>query len=156
MTTSLPSKPDAAADGIKMIALDDEDLVVLAAHLQDAVARVEDMTYQPSEKRFVALLNRFDRATPADPGDQGIRRRAALRIERVQRAQVQGIDLKDTTAIIAVLSILFEPMTDAPAGRLTVVCAGNAAIRLDVECIEVQVEDLGPAWAASASPRHDV
>jgi hypothetical protein len=32
--------------------------------------------------------------------------------------------------------------------------ADGAAIRLEVECIEAEMKDLGPAWRAKAMPRH--
>ncbi len=51
---------EAAAENLRLIALDAEDLAVLAAHLQDAILRVGDMIYLPDEQRFVIALNRFD------------------------------------------------------------------------------------------------
>ena len=45
---------------LKLIALDEEDLAIVSSHLPDAVVRVGDMVYQPSKKRFAAVLNRFD------------------------------------------------------------------------------------------------
>jgi hypothetical protein len=142
---------------LKLIALDAEDLIVLAAHLQDAVATVGDMAFLPGERRFVILMNRFDWTDESNPKSGGVRRRAALRVEQVAKAQVQGIDLKAKGAVLNVLTAVFEPDADAaraPAGTLTLVCAGNAAIRLHVECLELQLEDLGPAWAAKAKPDH--
>ncbi|MBS7539181.1 DUF2948 family protein [Ancylobacter lacus] len=46
--------------GLKLIALDVEDLAVISAHLQDAVVRVGDMAFLPREHRFALLTNRFD------------------------------------------------------------------------------------------------
>jgi hypothetical protein len=137
---------------LKLIALDAEDLTVVATHLQDAVGVVRDMTYQPKERRFVAVLNRFDWSA-AIKSSQAVRRQAALRIERVQAAQVQGLNLADKAAPVCVLTMMFEP-TAEPAGHLTLVLAGGAAIRLTVECVELQLEDLGPAWQAKAVPAH--
>jgi Protein of unknown function (DUF2948) len=34
--------------------------------------------------------------------------------------------------------------------------AGGGALKFDVECIEAQLADLGPAWAAKAKPKHGV
>jgi Protein of unknown function (DUF2948) len=139
---------------VKLIALDIEDLTMLAAHLQDAVALIGDMTYQPKDQRFVALLNRYDWAD-ADGRSPGVRRRTALRIERVQAAQIQGLDLAAKGQAVNLLTARFEPeAADMPGGIVTLVFAGNAAIRLHVECIELQLEDLGPSWAAQAMPDH--
>jgi hypothetical protein len=139
---------------LKLIALDTDDLVVLATHLQDAVGVVRDMTYLPREHRFVALLNRFDWSSATRAGE-AVRRQSALRIERVQAAQVQGLDLTNKGAPVSVLTAQFQPSVE-PAGYVTLVLAGGGAIRLTVECIEMQLEDLGPTWQANAVPRHDL
>ncbi|HML28415.1 MAG TPA: DUF2948 family protein [Hyphomicrobium sp.] len=149
---------------LKLIAFDTSDLGVISAHLQDAVLRVGEMTYLPKEKRFVALANRFDWAdalgTPpmskrgGDPNFE--RRRTALRFERVNAAKIQGIDFKDKRAVLALLAITFEPTggADSPEGDVTLTFSGGAAIRLSVECIEIELKDLGAAWATKRSPDH--
>jgi hypothetical protein len=45
---------------LKLIALDAEDLTVVSAHLQDAVGRIGDLTYDKRARRFAMVLNRFD------------------------------------------------------------------------------------------------
>ena len=73
---------------LKLLALDEEDLQVLSSHLQDAVVRVGDMAYLPSQKRFAAILNRFDWESASEKGAKDYRRRrTALRFDRVLRAQ---------------------------------------------------------------------
>ncbi len=44
---------------LKLVALDEEDLQVLSAHLQDAVLKVSDLQYLANEKRFILTANRF-------------------------------------------------------------------------------------------------
>ena len=46
-------------DRIRLIALDEEDLAVLSAHVQDAVLKVGDIVYLPKERRFAVAMNRF-------------------------------------------------------------------------------------------------
>ncbi len=139
---------------LKLIAFDTEDLGVISAHLQDAVLRVGDMAYLPREKRFVAIANRFDWAKPA--GADYERRRAGIRIERVNAASIQGFDPKDTRTAVALLAVTFEPTggTDSPEGNITLTFSGGAAIRLGVECIEIELKDLGAAWTTKRSPEH--
>lgn len=141
---------------LKLIALDAEDLAVVSAHLQDAVVRVEDMAFLMGERRFVAVANRFDWETAADaPARKGFaRRRTGLRFDRVQSAKVSGIDLKDKTATLCLLAIEFSAVAE-PAGLITLVFSGGGAIRLDVECIEAELKDLGAAWQTPYKPRHD-
>lgn len=139
---------------LKLIALDAVDLDVLSAHLQDAVLRVGDMAYLPRERRFAALLNRFDwmsagerRATPYQ------RRRTALRFEKVNGVQVQKLPLRDNKYVAELLSVNFEE-TVAPAGYVMLIFAGGGAIRLAVECIEAELHDLGIAWPTAHKPAH--
>ena len=147
---------------LRLIALDAEDLDVLSAHLQDAVLRVGEMSYLPKENRFVAIVNRFDwekaAASKQKPAaqEQFERRRAGIRFERVKGAKLQGIDLSDKRTALALLAITFESAgnSQAPEGYVTLTFSGSAAIRLDVECVEVELKDLGAAWATNRSPEH--
>ncbi|MBV1695532.1 MAG: DUF2948 family protein [Hyphomicrobiales bacterium] len=144
-------------DPLKLIALDEADLNVVSAHLQDAVSIVADLAYLPSDRRFVAMFNRFDWSTAVASG-RGERRQAALRIEQVRSARTQGIDFKASKTVLSLLALTFTPDPDpdkAPQGDVTLQFAGGAAIKLQVECVEVQLEDLGPAWRARAVPRHE-
>ena len=147
---------------LKLIALDGEDLSVISAHLQDAVVRVGDMTFLPGEKRFAAVANRFDWAKALDgnggPGQtDGLeRRRTGLRFERVLAARVQSLNLTDKSAALALLAITFAPR-DAKQpveGDVTLTFSGGAAIRLEVECLEAEMKDLGAAWSANRAPTH--
>jgi hypothetical protein len=142
---------------LKLIALDAEDLGVLSAHVQDAVLKVAEMSYQRRARRFAVVLNRFDWAETLTGGkrkkrDQ--RRRAALRFERVKRASLQGIDLGAKDRVLVLLALSFEPDA-APGGSVTLVFAGGAAIRLEVECIEAEMRDLGASWLARSRPDHE-
>jgi hypothetical protein len=145
----------AKAD-LKLLAFDAEDLAVVAAHLQDAVVQVGDLAWRPQDRRFVALVNRFDWAKALSCGREPFeRRRAALRVERVLKAQIQGIDLKRPKQVLSLLTVQFTARgAEDPAGELTLLFAGGAAIRLDVECIEAVIEDLGAAWRARRKPEH--
>jgi hypothetical protein len=142
---------------LKLIALDADDLAIISANLQDAVMKVGDMAFLPREKRFAAITNRFDwvDAIGAEAGKDKpfARRRAALRFERVLRAQVQGIDLTSKTTVTSLLAISFEP-GDLPAGQVLLQFADGAAIRLNVECVEAELRDLGPVWHAKSKPQH--
>lgn len=143
---------------LKLVALDQEDLSVLSAHLQDAVVRVADMAYLKGERRFAALVNRFDwhtaeassrsRSRPAFS-----RRRAGLRFERVLSAQLSKIDLASKDTVLSLLAVQFD-VKDEPEGFVTLHFSGGGAIRLHVECIEAELKDLGAAWATVNKPAH--
>lgn len=139
---------------LKLLALDLDDLGIVSAHVQDAVCKVADLDYRPAEKRFVLALNRFVR-----DGREGLprrsweRRNAVLHFDRVRAVRSAGIDRGSADDVLSLLAIRFEE-TDPPAGVLELVFAGGAALRLDVECIEARLADLGGAWETRSQPVH--
>jgi hypothetical protein len=145
----------AGPDCLKLLALDEEDLAVLSAHVQDAVLKVGDLAYLPREGRFAVAMNRFIWEKCGADCESYERRRAALVFDRVTAARSCHLlrDRKD--AVLELLAISFEP-DEVPAGKITLHFAAGAAIQLDVECIEARLSDLGPAWATSAMPSHDL
>jgi len=136
---------------LKLVALDGQDLAVLSAHVQDAVVRVRDLVYLPRERRFALELRRYDWQAPPDVPPR--RRLAALHFERVMAARTRAVRPGDPDAVLSLLAATFEER-DAPGGTVTLHFSGGAAIALDVECIEAQLKDLGPAWEAISRPYH--
>jgi hypothetical protein len=142
-------------DGLKFIALDADDLSVVSTHLQDAVVKVADIVWMPDENRLVVGLNRFDWEATLDAHPHYRRRRAALRFDRVLACKCRDVTPKDKNTVLNLLAVEFEE-TDAPAGRVILVFSGGAALRLDVECLEVELADLGPVWSTTACPGHTI
>ncbi|MEZ5776083.1 MAG: DUF2948 family protein [Hyphomicrobiaceae bacterium] len=142
---------------LKLVALDPQDLAIISAHLQDAVLKIGDMVFQPKAQRFTLIANRFDwEAAHANGGrpKQGFeRRQAALRFERVGAAKVQNVPLDAKGDVLELLAIQFDT-SDEPAGVVTLVFAGGGAVRLEVECVEAELRDLGPSWRTRSQPRH--
>jgi hypothetical protein len=66
---------------------------------------------------------------------------------------VLGIDLKNKSVVLSLLAVTFEPTT-APEGYVTLHFADGGAIRLNVECIEAEMKDLGPIWRVDFKPQH--
>jgi hypothetical protein len=143
---------------LRLIALDEDDLRVISAHLQDALVRIEDIAFLAKERRFVMVLKRFDwlKAVSDDDNDEAFyeRRQAALRFERVLNVQYRGLplDRKETATVENLLAVNFEPV-DPPSGCIDLIFAGGA-IRLHAECIEAELRDLGPIWRTRRKPEH--
>ncbi len=135
---------------LRLAALDAEDLTVISAHLQDAILRPGDARYLRSERRFLLALRRFDWT----PGAPARRRLAGVHFERVLAARTRGLD-RDEATPLSLLALTFEPR-EAPSGQVTLVFSGGTAIRLEIECLEVRMKDLGPVWEASARPGHRI
>jgi hypothetical protein len=141
-------------DLLKLAALDADDLETISAHLQDATVTVGDMAYLPHEQRFALVANRFDWLAANDARPEYRRRRSGLQIHRVLRAATYGFSPADHDRVLNLLAITFSE-GEAPSGTLTLVFSAGVAIRLDVECIEVALSDLGPVWQAQAVPSHE-
>src|SRR6202011_288012 len=81
------------------------------------------------------------------------RRRAVLRFDRVLNLKCRNVDPNNGNAVLNLLAVEFAE-TDAPAGVVTLVFSGGAALRLEVECLEAELADLGPGWTTAACPSH--
>jgi hypothetical protein len=68
---------------------------------------------------------------------------------------VHGIDLQQADQVLVLLAVTFEA-GDEPSGAVLLNFAGGAAIRLEVECIEAELRDLGAVWHASSKPAHAI
>jgi hypothetical protein len=144
-------------DELKLVALDRDDIEVVSAHVQDALVRIGEIYWRPREKRFVLALNRFDwmMAVDAKPDAKADYRRCrtALRFERVLACKCRGLDQSDTGACLNLLAVEFTER-DSPAGFVTLTFSGGGVIRLDVECLEAELADLGEVTTAAICPDH--
>jgi hypothetical protein len=147
---------------LKLVALDKDDIEIVSAHVQDALVKVADILWQPREHRFVVALNRFDWMNAADargarnPDDAAPdyrRCRTALRFERVNACKCRDLDPLDRNAVLNLLAVEFAER-DPPAGTVTLTFSGGAAIRLEVECLEAELVDLGEVFSAVLCPDH--
>jgi hypothetical protein len=101
----------------------------------------------------VIALDRFDWV--AAHGESTYqRRRAALRFERVTACKCKGVACEDKERTLNLLAVEFAE-TNSPGGTVTLLFAGGGALRLEVECLEAELADLGPVWAAACCPAHD-
>jgi len=145
---------------LKLVALDKDDIEVVSAHVQDALVRVVDIFWRPREHRFIMALNRFDwmnavdaRGVKAGDTPEYRRCRTALRFERVTACKCRGLDQTNKDATLNLLAVEFAER-DAPAGAVTLTFSGGGAIRLEVECLEAELADLGEVHAAVVCPDH--
>ncbi len=142
--------PDSA-NPLRLIAFDSEDLAVVSANLQDALVRVGDMAWLPEQDRFALGLSRFDWVAAGD--GQCERAVASLVFDRVRTVRQSHVPQREPNTILSLLAIVFEP-TDAPAGHVLLTFSGGAALRLEVECLEAHLTDMGPRWTAKSRPGH--
>ncbi len=149
---------DARQAPLHLKALDAEDLLVISALVQDAVFPATEMTWDRPGRRFALLLNRFR----WEDGDATEQRRnhervqSVLVIEDVLSVATQGVRQGDKDVVLSLLSMSFEAGEDG-MGRLELTLAGDGAIALEVEALEVTLKDVTRPYVAPsrARPSHE-
>ena len=132
----------SAPDQLRLIALDADDLSVISAHVQDARIQVSDIVWRQDERRLVVGMNRLDWEQTLSGGTAPRRMIAALRFDRVLASKSRNIDLDRPEAVLELVGIEFHP-ADAPGGSALLLFSHGGALRLDVECLECELTDLG-------------
>jgi Protein of unknown function (DUF2948) len=127
---------------LKLIALDADDLAVISAHVQDARVKACDIIWRACEKRLVIGMSRLDweQAILGEPRPR--RLVAALRFDRVLACKSRNIDLAQPSVPLDLVGIEFCPH-EAPGGCALLLFANGGALRLDLECLECELTDLG-------------
>ncbi|MGQ0445965.1 MAG: DUF2948 family protein, partial [Beijerinckiaceae bacterium] len=140
----------------RLIAFDADDLAVIAANLQDALVRVGDMAFLPQSKQFAMVASRFDwvRAAEKQRGRPCCERaRTGVHFGRVLKVTCRGFHCRDEALILNLLHIGFRE-TEPPQGSVELIFSAGRALRLEVECLEAEIRDLGFRWRARSAPRH--
>src|SRR5262252_114454 len=127
---------------LKLIALDADDLAVISAHVQDARVRCCDIIWRQGEKRLVIGMNRLDWEQTMAGETEPRRLIAALRFDRVLACRSRNIDLSRPETELDLVGIEFHA-AEAPGGSAILLFANGGALRLDVECMECELTDLG-------------
>jgi DNA-binding protein YbaB len=135
---------------LKLLAQDAEDLAVISAALQDAVAKVGDIDYEPKARRLTIAFNRY--RWEAGGGE---RVRSALQLAGVLGFQARKIRRDASDAVLEILAMTFEP-GEAPGGVVTIACAGGGDLRASVECVEAVLADVSQPWPTSRKPAHEL
>ncbi len=148
----------AAAEPLRLVAFDEDDLRVIAALAQDAVFAGADMAWRPRERRFALLVNRFrweDKEAAEREGRPYERVRSLLVFNDVLAVRSEGVDPAERDLIYELLDIAFEP-GEPPGGRVRLILAGDGEIALEVECIDAILKDVSRPWPAPSgkAPRH--
>ena len=128
---------------LTLLAQSAADLPALSALVQDATVRVADVGYDRRGKRLALLINRYrwEAKTPS-------RVRSALRLETVSAVQRQGWPT-DPEAVLPLLALRQD-------GDLVLLSfGGGAALRAQVEVLEIVLEDLAAPWPTARMPLHE-
>src|SRR6201996_5509549 len=127
---------------LKLIALDADDLAVISAHVQDARVLTSDIIWRQAEKRLVIGMNRLDWEQALSGRTEPRRLVAALRFDRVLSCKARNIDPAGSEKTLELVGIEFHA-SEPPGGSALLMFAEGGALRLDVECLECELTDLG-------------
>ena len=150
---------DGAEAPLHLKAFDPDDLKVISSLAQDAVFPATEMRWDPRRRRFALLLNRFrweDMPAAERRGRPYERVQAVLAVEDVLAVRSQGIARGDKDVVLSLLSVAFAPSEDG-AGVVTLTLAGDGAIALDVEALEITLKDVTRPYVAPSrrAPTHE-
>ena len=141
----------ALAQALKLIALDREGLGVISAHVQNTCVKRVDMAWLPGQQRFVVAGMRYDWVGAKTGPEERVS--SVLRFDRVFKVSHLGLKDTDADATLNLLAVTFEK-TDPPAGIVILAFADGALVRLEVECVEVELRDMELRVPAEACPGH--
>ena len=149
---------DGAEKPLRLKALDTDDLGVVSGLVQDAVFPASEIKWDRNARRFALLLNRFrwEDAPKAERRKRSYERvQSVLAIEDAINVQSQGVDPRETDMVLSLLSLSFTPTEDG-AGFVELTLAGDGAIRIEVEALEVVLKDVTRPYVApsKSKPNH--
>lgn len=140
---------------LRLIVEDVEDLKVLSAVMQDAVAQIGDFAHLPEQRRFAFVANRFVwECAPDRKRGPFARVRVGCHFDDVISVRQANMrpDAKD--GVVELLALRFEPGEDG-AGTVLFDFAGGGAIRVAVESLNGASADISAPWSARMKPEHD-
>jgi DNA-binding protein YbaB len=133
---------------LRLLAQDPEDLAIISAAMQDAVAKVGEISYEAKARRLTMAFNRYRWET-----GESERVRSGLQLGGVLKVQTRKIRRGARDAVLEVLAVTFEP-GEAPGGTITISCAGGGDLRAVVECIDAVLADVSQPWPTPRTPTH--
>lgn len=133
-------------------AFDADDLTVISSLVQDAVFPASEMRWLKREGRFAILLNRMRWEDNGKTRHTPERVQSVLVFTNVQSVATQGVAKGDPDLVLSLLRIGFSDV-DAPMGHVILTLAGDGAIRLGVEALDVTLKDVTRPYIAPSKKR---
>jgi hypothetical protein len=148
---------DGRETPLNLAAFDPDDLAVISALAQDAVFPITEMRWQKRRHRFALLLNRFRWEDAGRDRHGPERAQSLLVVDNVLGVASLGLDRDDPDTVLSLLSVTFEPGEEG-TGHLILTLAGDGAIRLEIEALEVTLRDVTRPYRAPSGkvPQHDL
>jgi Protein of unknown function (DUF2948) len=142
------------SEPLKLMATDEEGLQVISACLQDSLTRLADMSFQRRRKRFVVMLSRYRWEDRKKRKTDGERVRAGIHFDGISNVRAQGLDQTDTGGLLDLLALTIE--NSEHGYDISMIFGGGGAIKLEAECIDVYLSDMGATWETDNLPDHQL
>ncbi len=143
-------------NNLKLMARNKEDLKVMSAYCQDSLVFIKDMVFLKKNKNFIMMVNRF-MWEDAEKGAfrQSKRIRCAIKFDEVLKVKSKKINQKNKNRVLEFLAIKCNEIPNNNY-EIKILFAGESAITLVTEFIEVIMHDLGQAWNVKHFPKHKI
>ena len=140
---------------LKLLATSDEDLRVIAAHLQDAIVSVQDIANLKKNRIFLIQLNRF----MWEDVEKGVFRknkriRTVLKFDNVISVLSKNINIKNNKNFLDFLTIESNLLPDK-SYEIKLIFSGDSVIKINAEVIDVTLDDQGSPWESKNQPKHN-
>lgn len=140
---------------LKLLATSDEDLRVIAAHLQDAIVSVQDIANLKKNRIFLIQLNRF----MWEDVEKGVFRknkriRTILKFDNVINISSKNINIKERKSFLEFLTIESNLLPDK-SYEIKLIFSGDSVIKIKAEVIDVTLDDQGSPWDTKTQPKHE-
>jgi hypothetical protein len=140
---------------LKLLATSEDDLKVIAAHLQDAIVSVQDIANLKKNRIFLIQLNRF----MWEDVEKGIFRknkriRTILKFDNIVSVSSKNINNRVSKIFLDFLTIESKKMTDK-SYEIKLIFSGDAVIKIKTEVIDITLDDQGSPWESKTQPKHN-
>ena len=140
---------------LKLLATSDEDLKIVAAHLQDAIVSMQDIANLKKNRIFLIQLNRF----MWEDVEKGVFRknkriRTVLKFDNVISVLSKNVNTKKDKNFLDFLTIESNLLPDK-SYEIQLIFSGDAVIKIKTEVVDVTLDDQGSPWESKTQPKHN-
>ena len=144
---------DGQETSLKLIARDSDDLGIISAMIQDAIAERIEMIFEADRKCFSLLLKRFrwEDADDAKRQNRPFERvQSVLMIQSANGAKFRGFESADKDLAFDLIGI------QESGTEIVLAFAGDGEIAISCECVDVLLTDVSRPYKAKSQtlPRH--
>jgi hypothetical protein len=143
---------------LRLLAEDENDVLVISAALQDAITRPLDIDYDRRRRELSVAFSRFVWEGAQQKSPQAQRRRCVLHVANVLGVQSKGLQDLPVDGFVSALALTATPVI-ADGGelsaQLTLTFAAGYALQVTVEAVEMRLMDADTSWSTSRIPDHD-